>query len=71
MIRLIVCMDFDTDNLEEAYRKLRDCMARANPSDGWETSEEWYDGDGETGSEEELHSVILKVLGEELPTEYL
>ena len=60
MIRLIVCIDFNTHDLKEAYIKLRNGMNRANFENGYETSDEWYRK--ELGDPVELLNVIEKVL---------
>ena len=72
-IRLIVCFDFDTDSIPEAYKALLLGLSRQHfgtneaPSLGWETSDEAYDfdtgGEGERKiPEPELTEAICGVL---------
>lgn len=61
--RLIVCFDIDADSLEEAYAKLRPAVEQAGFP--WETSDEWYDHDnesGEPGDPAELQRAVLACL---------
>lgn len=67
MIRLIVNIDFDTNDLKEAYKRLHQGVRGfdervGKKSLGWETSDEWYrekDGDyDEPGSVRELEDAI-------------
>ena len=64
MIRLIACVDFETDDLKDAYRQLRARM-NMDPRIGWETSDEWYRGGGLSGPRTELQAAILAVLEKE------
>lgn len=70
MIRLIVCIDLDTDDLLTAYRQVRNilgCGPAPKPpvSWDWETSDEWYrfepglsDADADAEDPRELSMVI-------------
>lgn len=64
MIRLIVLVDFETDDLSLAYRELvsnLDTFLYAEHLEGWETSDEWY-RDGMPGTERELSAAIAACL---------
>lgn len=74
MIRLIVCMDFKTNDPEQAYRWLQQGMKRFTVPEeaefGWETSDEWYMSDAngdlvDTADPHVLNEAICKVLDEE------
>lgn len=57
-IRLIVCFDLDADTPGEAYAHLE---SRLNPLGiAWETSDEWYDADGEQGDPDVLQAAIVE-----------
>jgi len=64
MTRLIICIDLDTDNVEEAYNEVRNAMDKS-PLE-WESSDEWYDVDGEEGDPEELQHARMRVFNKEL-----
>jgi hypothetical protein len=42
--RIVVCIDLDTDQLDEAYRQVYDTMGRTGLD--WESSDEWFYDDG-------------------------
>jgi hypothetical protein len=49
MIRIVTCLDFETDDPYEAYTLLREAMKSvyAQFEIDYETTDEWYDADGE------------------------
>jgi len=50
--RLILCIDVDAENLEDAYGEVYRSMGRITGPDtslDWESSDEWFDEDGELG----------------------
>ena len=62
--RLVVCFDVEAGGLVEAYDTVRS-LIEASPGIkddeiGWETSDEWYDHDGDTGDPEELSEAIIQ-----------
>ena len=57
-IRIVVCLDFDTDSAAHAYEVLHRIMPsnlKTWPEfEGWESSEEWFGADGEPMTEDEI-----------------
>ena len=52
MIRFVICVDVEADDLENAYRDLHLTMRKTGY--GWESSDEAYDPAGDQYSAEEL-----------------
>jgi len=73
MIRLIVGLDIEVDTVEEAYRKVYNLLGDVTNSESpygdeaisWESSDEWYDNDGEPGDPAELQQARMKVFAED------
>jgi hypothetical protein len=63
-IRLIVCIDVDVKTLREAYDHTSKALDQLYMpvSFAWETSDEWYDENGEQGDVEALNSVATEVI---------
>jgi hypothetical protein len=58
--RIVVCMDIEGESLYEAYGKLNEALndlSDREPDIAWESSDEWFDTDGEPGSSESLSVV--------------
>jgi hypothetical protein len=53
--RIVICVDIDASSAQDAYETLYDAMAEAERNNDdicWESSDEWYDDDGdEIGAE--------------------
>lgn len=63
--RIVICVDLPSNNLLTAYKELWMAMAKIDPElDGWESSDEWYDWNGERVNEEYLAGVRMQVIGE-------
>ncbi len=64
MIRLVICLDFETDSIETAYDDLRtiDCASFGPSFSGWETSDEAYTGDGVAIDPAALQSAICRCI---------
>lgn len=64
MIRLVVCIDFDVDTVEEAYRSLDEGLrdVRFKHGLGWETSDEAFWDDGNEIDPKYLNKKILEVI---------
>lgn len=60
MTRFIVCIDYADDDLQEAYSKVSKALDQTGLP--WETSDEWYDDNGEQGSPEDLQKAILAAI---------
>lgn len=60
--RLIVAIDVDAPNLEDAYETVYRGMGRQFGND-WESTDEAYDGDGEPIDEDTLSQARIAVLG--------
>ena len=61
-IRLVICVDIETDDVMEAYRQVRQAMFTSCLD--WESSDEWFDSDGELGDPEVLQAARMKAFGE-------
>lgn len=61
-IRIVACIDLDTDDPQEAYAMLDAAMMQAEGSGAleWESSDEWYGPDGEPMDEEEISRVRME-----------
>ena len=62
MIRLVICIDVETDNPTEAYRTVSQALKTTGLD--WESSDEWYDSDGTTGDTETLQTARMAVFAE-------
>ena len=71
--RIVICCDVDADTATEAYEKLYRALL---PLDGfdtgiqWESTDEWFDADGEPMTEDEISAIRLEVitkLDQEIP----
>ena len=60
VIRLIVCVDVEAKTLEEAYARVHQGMTASGLS--WESSDEWYDHDGNRGQSKDLDAACIKYL---------
>lgn len=58
--RIVVCIDLDTDQLDEAYRQVYNTMGRTGLD--WESSDEWFYDDGGEIPEFIVSAARLKVL---------
>ena len=67
MTRLVVCIDFDTDDPKEAYRRLLAVMEGCE--DGWETSDEWYSSAHDDGESPAPAEVLQRAIAETLEGE--
>ena len=56
-IRLIVCFDLDQETPDAAYAELERRINGCGVA--WETSDEWYDSDGEQGDPDVLQTAIV------------
>jgi len=65
MVRIVVCLDCDTDDPAEAYAIVRRILNRDIGIE-WESSDEWYDSEGEAISEKEISRIRLQVLENEV-----
>lgn len=65
-IRIVVCLDVDTDSIEEAYRsvckELNDVGTYTKSRVDWESSDEWYGPYGEPVDVDTISTIRLKVL---------
>lgn len=60
--RIVVCVDVDADDLEDAYRQTYRYMSNMPDGMDWESSDEWFDGDEDgAGDPNELQAVRMKV----------
>ena len=52
--RLVICIDVDAESLEQAYGRVHKGMGEANFEgfEGWESTDENFDGDGNEVSTE-------------------
>lgn len=55
-IRIVTCLDFDTDDPRIAYAHLRYLLANAE----YETSDEWFDSAGEQMPVEEIQAIRIQ-----------
>lgn len=64
MIRFVICVDVESEDLTTAYGKLFDGMKSSKLN--WDSSDEWYDGgeDGYRGDPEVLQTAIDKFMAE-------
>ncbi len=62
-IRIVVCIDvLDEDDAAQAYSKLHSLLTPLAASGlGWESTDEWFDIDGEPFSEEVCRAARNKV----------
>jgi hypothetical protein len=60
--RIVVCIDVEASSPEDAYSKVYDMMMKIEPSQAWESSDEWYDEDGELIDELRVSQARLEVL---------
>ena len=60
--RIVVCIDLDTDQLDDAYRQVYMAMSRT-PLD-WESSDEWFYDDGGEIPEFIVSAARMRVFGE-------
>lgn len=58
-IRIVVCIDVDHDTLEDAYREVYEAMTATGLA--WESSDEWFDVDGQQVIEEACQAARMKV----------
>jgi len=65
MIRFVICVDVDEDNLKAAYLKLATELSKI-PSIEWESSDEAYDDDGEEIDPDILQDIRMRVLKDAL-----
>jgi hypothetical protein len=59
MYRLIICVDVETNSLADAYKQVYEGMTKSGLD--WESSDEWYDKDGETGDPDVLQEARMEV----------
>jgi hypothetical protein len=65
MIRICVLIDVGTSSPVEAYRTVRRALDAARLD--WESSDEWYDADGDAIDPEEVQQIRKRVFAEEPP----
>ena len=63
--RFVICVDVEADGLKEAYRSLYKHMGLLPEDMEWESTDEWYDEDGEQGDPDVLQDVRMTVFDEE------
>ena len=56
MIRFVICVDVEEDDVAKAYGLLRDGMKQSTL--GWESTDEWYKPGGDQGNSGELQQAI-------------
>jgi len=58
--RIVVCIDVDATDLEQAYGRVSDNLGKLPDGMDWESTDEWYDdGDGDAIDEEEIQRVRM------------
>jgi len=65
--RFVVCIDVEGEDLRSAYRRLLDFFdgkVKLTATEGWETSDEAYDGEGEQISPDVLQKTIVDELAD-------
>lgn len=69
-VRIVVCLDVNLDDAREAYKLLHDVLnPLAESGIEWETTDEWFDSEGEPIDEDAvmaLRSTALEQLYPEL-----
>lgn len=65
VIRIVTRIDFETNDPAEAYRKLRELFRVADPKVSYETTDDWFDDNGEPLSEEQISDIWQAVVKEE------
>lgn len=58
--RICICIDLDTANIEVAYRQVYEAMGKTGLD--WESSDEWFYGDGDTIPEFIISEARMRVL---------
>lgn len=62
-IRIVVCLDIEAATPTEAYKKLYQQMPKLHDAGiDWESTDEWYDEDGEALSPEQITEIRQNVL---------
>jgi len=65
--RIGIMIDVDATSLKEAYKRVYNTMGEVSMSEGdidWESSDEWFDEDGQMLNEDEVSSIRLEALKE-------
>ncbi len=60
--RIVICVDLESDDAAVAYKELWDCMAASGLD--WESSDEWYAGDGDPIHQDAQQEARMKAIGE-------
>jgi len=69
--RIVICIDSDYDDPKEAYKHIYDSFARLNdPALAWESTDEWYDSDGDPIDEGTAQETRMLAYREINPLDY-
>lgn len=63
-IRIVLHVDIPADTPQDAYRKLSEGMSTSKFSEYWESTDEWYDADGDPVSVYDINNARMVVLKE-------
>jgi hypothetical protein len=65
MYRIIIALDIEASSTEEAYAKAYETMKQVDTeSFQWESTDEWFDEDGELIPPDAVQDIRMKVFGE-------
>jgi hypothetical protein len=59
MIRFVICVDVDKEDVTEAYKELHHGMTMSDLE--WESTDEWYTPDGGQGLEEAIEAARMSL----------
>jgi hypothetical protein len=66
MHRIIVAIDVEAPSLKEAYRRVYQEMAKLDSEDfQWESTDEWYDDEGDLVHPDKVQEIRMAVFAEE------
>lgn len=61
MIRFVICVDVEEDNPTRAYGVMYEAMKKSELE--WESTDEWFDSDGELGDPDSLQRSRMSYFG--------
>ena len=59
--RIVVCIDVDTESPEKAYERVYDFLAGLPKDMEWESSDEWFDSEGNPIDEDRVQGHRMTV----------
>lgn len=64
--RIVICLDIEAPSTKEAYRTVYRAMKKVGyETFQWESSDEWYDPDGEALDADTVQKIRMEVFAEE------